>query len=87
MGKFKVPNIRKRNDDALWLTMLKKEKYIWGMSDMLMSYRIRSNSISSNKLQVIKYHWILYRDIENLSIARSLFHICYWCFIKVLRIK
>ena len=28
MGKFKVPNIRKRNDDALWLQMLKKEKYI-----------------------------------------------------------
>lgn len=87
MGKFKVPNIRKRNDDALWLTMLKKEKYIWGMPDVLMSYRIRSNSISSNKLQVIKYHWILYRDIEHLGIARSLFHIGYWCLIKVLRIK
>ena len=28
MGKFEVPNIRKRNDDALWLQMLKKEKYI-----------------------------------------------------------
>ena len=31
MGKFSVPNIRKRNDDALWLQMLKKEKYIMGM--------------------------------------------------------
>ena len=28
MGKFEVPNIRKRNDDALWLKMLKREKYI-----------------------------------------------------------
>ena len=27
-GKIEVPNIRKRNDDALWLRMLKKEKYI-----------------------------------------------------------
>lgn len=87
MGKFSVPNIRKRNDDALWLQMLKKEKYIWGMQDVLMKYRIRSNSISSNKLNVIKYHWILYRDIEHLSVARSLFHIGYWCVIKVLRIK
>lgn len=25
MGKFEVPNIRKRNDDALWLRMLKKK--------------------------------------------------------------
>lgn len=87
MGKFEVPNIRKRNDDALWLQMLKKEKYIWGMPDVLMKYRIRTNSISSNKLSVIKYHWILYRDIEHLSVLRSLFHIGYWCVIKILKIK
>jgi len=67
--------------------MLKKEKYIWGMPDVLMRYRIRSNSISSNKLKVIKYHWILYRQIEHLSVARSVFHICWWCFLKVFRIK
>lgn len=87
MGKFEVPNIRKRNDDALWLQMLKKEKYIWGMADVLMKYRIRQNSLSSNKLKVIKYHWILYRGIEHLSVPRSLFHICFWCIIKVLKIK
>lgn len=87
MGKFEVPNIRKRNDDALWLQMLKKEKYIWGMPDVLMKYRIRQNSISSNKLKVIKYHWILYRDIEHLSVIRSAFHIFWWCVIKTLGIK
>lgn len=87
MGKFEVPNIRKRNDDALWLQMLKKEKYIYGMNSVLMKYRIRQNSISSNKFKVIKYHWILYRDIEHLSIARSIFHIMYWCVIKLLKIK
>ena len=87
MGKFQVPNIRKRNDDALWLQMLKKEKYIWGMDEVLMRYRIRSNSISSNKLAVVKYHWILYRDIEHLSVPRSIFHICWWAMLKLLRIK
>ena len=87
MGKFEVPNIRKRNDDALWLQMLKKEQYIWGMNDVLMRYRIRQNSISSNKLKVVKYHWILYREIEHLSIPRSLFHIGYWGVVKVLGIK
>lgn len=87
MGKFEVPNIRKRNDDALWLQMLKKEPYIWGMPDVLMRYRVRKNSISSNKFKVIKYHWILYRNIEHLSVIRSAFHIFFWCVIKVLRIK
>lgn len=87
LGKFEVPNIRKRNDDALWLQILKKEKNIYGMKDILMEYRIRKNSISSNKLDLIKYHWYLYRKIEHLSIFRSAFHVCYWCLIKVLHIK
>lgn len=87
MGKFEVPDIRKRNDDALWLQMLKKEKYIWGMPDVLMKYRVRKNSISSNKLKVIKYHWILYRKIEHLGLMRSIFHIFWWCVIKVMKVK
>lgn len=87
LGKFEVPNIRKRNDDALWLQILKKEKFIYGMPDVLMEYRIRNNSISSNKLSLIKYHWQLYREIEHLSVIRSAFHICWWGMIKILHIK
>lgn len=86
LGKFKVPNIRK-NDDALWLQILKKEKYIYGIDDVLIKYRIRKNWISSNKLQLVKYHWNLYRDIEYLSVTRWVFHICYWGLIKILKIK
>ncbi|HJD24795.1 MAG TPA: glycosyltransferase [Firmicutes bacterium] len=87
MGKFEVPDIKKRNDDALWLQMLKKEKYIYGMPEVLMQYRVRQNSISSNKWKLIKYHWQLYREIEHLGVLRSAFHIGYWCVIKVLKIK
>ena len=87
LGKFEVPNIRKRNDDALWLQILKKEEFIYGMPDVLMEYRIRNNSISSNKLSLIKYHWQLYREIEHLSVICSAFHICWWGMIKVLHIK
>lgn len=87
LGKFVVPNIRKRNDDALWLQILKKEKFIYGMPNVLMKYRVRGNSISSNKVTLIKYHWELYREIEDLSIIRSVFHICFWIFLKVFKIK
>ncbi|WP_423799418.1 glycosyltransferase family 2 protein [Neobacillus sp. SAB-20_R2A] len=87
LGKFVVPNIRKRNDDALWLQILKKEKYIYGLPEILMKYRVRSNSISSNKLDLVKYHWYLYREIEKLSVIRSSFHICCWVFLKVFKIK
>lgn len=87
MGKFTVPNIRKRNDDALWLTMLKSEPYIFGLNKILTRYRVRRGSISANKFQLIKYHWILYHKIEKLGVFRSLFYIIHWGIIKILRIK
>ena len=87
MGKFEVPNIKKRNDDALWLKMLKQEKYIYGLHEVLMEYRVRSNSISSNKLSLVKYHWKLYREIEHLSVLRSAFHIVVWGALKIFHIK
>ena len=87
MGKFEVPNIRKRNDDALWLKMLRVEPYIWGIPDVLVKYRIRPNSISVNKFSLVKYHWHLYREIEQLNLLRSVFHVFFWCFLKIFRIK
>ena len=87
MGKFKVPDIRKRNDDALWFQMYKVEKYCYGLDEILAHYRIRKGSISSNKVQLIKYHWKLYREICHLSVIRSVFHCCVWVFLKVFRIK
>ena len=87
MGKFEVPNIKKRNDDALWLKMLKQEKYIYGLHEVLMEYRVRPNSISSNKLSLVKYHWKLYREIEHLCVLRSAFHIVVWGALKIFHIK
>lgn len=87
LGKFEVPDIRKRNDDALWLRMLREEKYIWGIPDVLMRYRVRGDSISANKLSLVRYHWTLYRDIEHLSVVRSAYHLVVWILIKILRIK
>lgn len=87
MGKFEVPNIRKRNDYALWLRMLKTEKYVWGMPEVLTQYRIRPNSISSNKFKLVKYHWKLYREIEHLSVVRSAFHVGYFAVLKIFKLK
>ena len=87
MGKFQVPDIRKRNDDALWLAMLKKEKYIYGMPEIMMKYRLRKNSISRNKLSLVKYTWKLYREIEHLSIFKSVWHIVWWGVIKLFKLK
>jgi teichuronic acid biosynthesis glycosyltransferase TuaG len=87
LGKCYGPNIKRRNDYALWLRILHREPYVYGLPDVLMQYRVRVGSISSKKVPLIRYHWILYRDIEKLNIFRSIFHICFWCVIKILRLK
>lgn len=82
LGRFEVPPIRKRNDFALWLKILKKTPCCMGMDDVLTHYRVRTDSISSNKLAQAKYHWQLYREIEQLSAPASAFYVCCWAFVK-----
>ena len=82
LGRFQVPPIRKRNDFALWLKILKTTPCCMGMDDVLTHYRVRTDSISSNKLAQAKYHWQLYREIEQLSVPASAFYVLCWAFVK-----
>ena len=82
LGKFEVPPIRKRNDFALWLKILRTTPYCMGMDDILTHYRVRTNSVSSNKLAQAKYHWKLYWEIEGLGILKSLFYVGCWALVK-----
>ncbi len=83
LGDFEVPLIKKRNDFALWLKILSKTDYCYGMDEVLGSYRLgRTDSVSSNKLKQAKYHWQLYRKIEKHNIFRCLYEMCCWAFVK-----
>src|SRR5699024_1050422 len=62
LGKFKIPDIKKRNDYVMWLKVIKKSKYLYGLEEPLGSHRIRKDSISSNKFDLVGYHWKVYRE-------------------------
>lgn len=74
LGKIYMPNIRKRQDYGLWLKILKKIDFAHGMNEILAQYRVRKNSISSNKLKAAKYQWKVYREVENLSLLSSIYY-------------
>lgn len=82
LGKFEVPYIMKRNDYALWLKILHYTHACYGMQEILANYRVRDNSVSSNKLALAKYHWILYFRIEKHNFFRSAFEVSCWAFVK-----
>ncbi|WP_159947756.1 glycosyltransferase family 2 protein [Polaribacter septentrionalilitoris] len=71
LGKIFMPNIRKRQDYALWLKILKSEKYAYGLDIVLAQYRDRSKSISNNKIEMLKWNWNLFKEIEKLSYFRA----------------
>ncbi len=49
LGKIYMPTIRKRQDYAFWLSILKKIDYAYGIQQVLANYTIRNQSISNNK--------------------------------------
>ena len=83
LGKFEVPLIKKRNDFALWLQILKKTEYCYGMDEVLGIYRLgREGSVSYHKLAQFKYHWQLYHKIERHGVTRSFYETICWAFVK-----
>jgi len=72
LGKFYIPNIRKRNDFVMWLQVIKSAQILYGLREPLTYYRVREDSLSIDKKSLIKYQWQVYRDIEHLSLAKSL---------------
>jgi glycosyltransferase involved in cell wall biosynthesis len=67
-------------DYVLWLTLLKKVKEAKGINEPLANYRILSNSLSSNKLKVLKWQWYIYREVEKLNIFQSSYYFIWYIF-------
>lgn len=82
LGHQVIPNIKKRNDFALWLQLLKQEKNIYGLKEILVQYRVRRNSVSSFKMSLLKYHWKLYHVIEKHNCLISFAGVLMWLLVK-----
>lgn len=86
-GKFYMPNVRKRQDYALWLEMLKKFEFAYTIPQELASYRIRKESLSTNKIHAIKFYWQILRKVAGLSLIRSTSYTGKYIFITALKKK
>ena len=80
-GKFtdiSMPLIRRGQDYALWLKLLKQVDYAYCLDEDLAKYRVLENSLSRNKIKKFKGQWNIYRKIEGLTIWTSLFYIFHY---------
>ncbi|WP_168416802.1 glycosyltransferase family 2 protein [Acinetobacter indicus] len=87
LGKVYFPLIRKRQDFALWLKILKLTPYAYGLNEDLANYTVRSDSISANKFKAAQYNWYLYRNIEKLNIFKSIYYFSHYMIKGIIRSK
>ena len=78
IGKHYMPELKKRQDWGLWLAILKKIDFAYGIPEPMAIYRMRKNSVSRSKLKLIPYVWKVYRDVEKLSLIRSFYLLNLW---------
>lgn len=80
LGKKTMPEIRKRQDMGLWLKYLKEIPFAYGIKEPKAIYRIRKNSLSRNKKNLLKYQWQFYREVEELSFFQSVYYMLHWMY-------
>jgi glycosyltransferase involved in cell wall biosynthesis len=71
--KIYCNDIKKDNDHALFLRVLKHTQNAIGIPECLAKYRIRNNSISRKKLQIIKPYIKVLHEFEHINIFYSYF--------------
>lgn len=80
--KFEVFRFRKTKaeDYIFWLEIFKQIDYAYGIQESLAYYRVSNNSRSSNKLDIVKFHWKIYREYEKLNFLKAVYY--YLIYIK-----
>lgn len=76
LGKVFMPlDCKKREDHGAWLDITKKGISAFRLDESLSIYRIGENTVSSNKIKMMKYQYGLYRKHERFSVIKSMWYV------------
>lgn len=89
--KYFMPNLIKRQDWAMFLTILRDCHEAFAITEPIAYYRKRKNSVSSSKFKLVKFNILVYKKVLSYSrIHATLYFFC--CFMpsyitKIIRRK
>ena len=76
LGKIYTKDLKKRQDWLLWIEALKRSrKPAHGISETIAYYRKSDNSLSSNKMKLIKHNFNVYRKGVRFNFIKSCFYL------------
>lgn len=77
IGKRYMPVLRKHEDYALWLGILRDGHAARGVDQVLARYRA-AGGMSGNKWSVLPYQWEIYRKNQGLSLVSSAYYFAHY---------
>ena len=88
LGKVYMPTEAvKREDFGCWLRILKQNVNAHCLHKCLTTVKIHTDSVSYDKAKMIKYQWNVYRNVEKISIVKSIFCMVHWAIKGVLKYR
>lgn len=86
VGFFRQPYIKKRNDFALWLNILKNNNiYAHCLPVVTAKYRSNKYGLSSNKLESLKYFYLCLVKYAGVSRIKSIFFSTAYLFLILIK--
>lgn len=77
IGKMYMPNLKVSEDWSLWIKIITKTGAAYSINEPLWKYRILSNSLSRNKIRLIKANINVYQQILGYSKLKSIIVFCF----------
>lgn len=85
IGMIQISDLGKNNDYALWLKVIRKADCFL-LDECLARYRRRSGSISNHSyVTLVKWHYRLFRQAENMNVLSSLLMTCVNVFFGIMK--
>ena len=78
IGKFYMSEHRRKQDYALWLSILKTGAKSFGLDEELAYYRQRNNSATSNKFNLIGKHFSFLRETQEMNTIQAAKYTILW---------
>lgn len=67
-------------DYILWLDILKRGYVARNTQTLEALYRVRGNSVSSNKWKAMRWQWSIYRNIERIGFLGSVYYFLHYAY-------
>lgn len=79
IGSFQMPLVRRGQDTATWLMLMRERGVIaYSMNEVLSYYRQVDQSLSSNKWCALKRTWHTYRHLEELPLIPAMYYFIHY---------